>query len=980
MKIRKIRLQNIKSYVDQEITFNEGVNFISGINGAGKSTIIEAIGFALFDHHPGTIGEFLRYGTKTGTITVEFCGIDEREYRVVRKLGTSSLWTVFDLESGGELDLHGTRDVKNWLKEAMGIDQDMELEHLFRDIVGVPQGTFVAPFLETPSLRKKKFDAILKVEQYRDAYLNTRAAAKLLDERMREQEKDLAVLAAEVQDYDAVKAQVQSVTTTIRELEETLQQLEGEVQNRAQKVTELERLKERLEKTEASLQALAATIEGLEQREKDLRENLAQAAQAYRVVRNAAPGYKAYLELQEKAKLLEKQKREKEGLEQEVNRLKQTMAALQAAIGAKEKEAAARAADLQAEEKELNNRLAENAALLAKAKEKYQRIMAGQEALLRWRQSEEKLAGACAGLQDIYREINAKGQLLEGSLVQEEAAILERLEELTPLEAVAEQLEAREKELNRSREEWAKLKERLHSLQKDSQQAADGLCPFLKSPCQNVAGDLRGFFARQIAEVQKELDSLKETGLRLADEVKEAKAAREKVLVLRAEKKRLQQIQQQKEAMTGEIAQLTLRFRRPDFAELLDELRKTGDLPSDELEKCCNLWNREWQDERDLDTVLAAVEAVLEQSGTRRAAKEKDFNERLQEASNTLTRYSTEKENIIRALDQVQAKKKLLADDLAALEQEKKKLSDMEARVGETAGKAAAFKGVEEALENTRTAQEQRRRDYELYMENRATAAKKDSLERELQKLSGEIANKKDQYIRLQEEKQQLVKSFNPTAYNLEKAELDMIKQKHIAQNQILQERKNDLQEAIERLGSLEKKLAAIKKLEEDMRRTRKTQRLLEAIRGILNNAGAPIAKVYLENLSQEANEIYRQISSENAMLEWRSDYDICLTDNFQGRERVRIFKQFSGGEQMTAALAVRLALLKQQSQVRIGFFDEPTANLDTDRRLNLADTIPRVTGDFDQLFIISHDDTFDSMTDNIIQIKKDTEAGSMLE
>lgn len=175
------------------------------------------------------------------------------------------------------------------------------------------------------------------MEQYRDAYLNTRAAAKLLDERMREQEKDLAVLAAEVQDYDAAKAQVQSLKTTIRELEETLQQLEGEVQNRAQKVTELERLKERLEKTEASLQALAATIEGLEQREKDLRENLAQAAQAYRIVRNAAPGYKAYLELQEKAKLLEKQKREKEGLEQEVNRLKQTMAALQAAIGAKEK-------------------------------------------------------------------------------------------------------------------------------------------------------------------------------------------------------------------------------------------------------------------------------------------------------------------------------------------------------------------------------------------------------------------------------------------------------------------------------------------------------------------------------------------------------------------------------------------------------------------------------------------------------------------
>jgi len=81
----------------------------------------------------------------------------------------------------------------------------------------------------------------------------------------------------------------------------------------------------------------------------------------------------------------------------------------------------------------------------------------------------------------------------------------------------------------------------------------------------------------------------------------------------------------------------------------------------------------------------------------------------------------------------------------------------------------------------------------------------------------------------------------------------------------------------------------------------------------------------------------------------------------------------------MTAALAVRLALLKQQSRVKMGFFDEPTANLDSERRTSLAETIPHVTGGFNQIFIISHDDTFDSMTDNIIQLKKNEDNGSQL-
>jgi len=66
--------------------------------------------------------------------------------------------------------------------------------------------------------------------------------------------------------------------------------------------------------------------------------------------------------------------------------------------------------------------------------------------------------------------------------------------------------------------------------------------------------------------------------------------------------------------------------------------------------------------------------------------------------------------------------------------------------------------------------------------------------------------------------------------------------------------------------------------------------------------------------------------------------------------------------------LAVRMALLKELSEVNVAFFDEPTANMDEERRRNLAQQIGRIK-DFHQLFVISHDDSFEGYTDQIISL-----------
>ena len=71
-----------------------------------------------------------------------------------------------------------------------------------------------------------------------------------------------------------------------------------------------------------------------------------------------------------------------------------------------------------------------------------------------------------------------------------------------------------------------------------------------------------------------------------------------------------------------------------------------------------------------------------------------------------------------------------------------------------------------------------------------------------------------------------------------------------------------------------------------------------------------------------------------------------------------------------TVGTAVRLALLTQLSSVQFAFFDEPTTNLDDTRRSQLAQNLAGIRS-LQQLFVISHDDTFEQESYHVIQIQK---------
>jgi exonuclease SbcC len=144
----------------------------------------------------------------------------------------------------------------------------------------------------------------------------------------------------------------------------------------------------------------------------------------------------------------------------------------------------------------------------------------------------------------------------------------------------------------------------------------------------------------------------------------------------------------------------------------------------------------------------------------------------------------------------------------------------------------------------------------------------------------------------------------------------------------------------------------------------------------VFKNVSTQLSERFREEISLRADRIYRTIAEADEELIWGENYQILLRDMEDGQVRERSDDQLSGGQTMSAVVALRLALL-QTIGARIAFFDEPTSNLDASRRENLAHAFRAIDVGreevtehwYDQLFLISHDVAFTEITDQMINL-----------
>ncbi|HTL87916.1 MAG TPA: SMC family ATPase, partial [Leptolyngbya sp.] len=153
------------------------------------------------------------------------------------------------------------------------------------------------------------------------------------------------------------------------------------------------------------------------------------------------------------------------------------------------------------------------------------------------------------------------------------------------------------------------------------------------------------------------------------------------------------------------------------------------------------------------------------------------------------------------------------------------------------------------------------------------------------------------------------------------------------------------------------------------LKQKQKAERFIKFARKSYKDAAPRITERYVQSISYEADRLFRELLNRpNVALEWTRDYEIVVQEGAHSRR----FVNLSGGEQMCAALAVRLALLKVLADIDIAFFDEPTTNMDRPRRESLAEAISNIKS-LRQLFVISHDDTFEKVTENVILVERES-------
>jgi exonuclease SbcC len=235
--LKTLSLKNFKTYDSASINFKSGVTAIIGENGIGKSTILQAIEYALYGKVK-THGRF--FGTKftpdigtaliqtnknSASVKLTFTSpITKKDYTVTRKITHKGAKAQL-LEDGRTLT-SGITAVNRTVESLIGADIDS-----FSAIAYVRQGEISSLTLAPPSEREGVINSILNLEIYGEA-------AKKAGEEKRQLERKV----------DELEVQLQQIKTLYEESEKTIIELKKELDETKPKLKELTTKEKQLKK------------------------------------------------------------------------------------------------------------------------------------------------------------------------------------------------------------------------------------------------------------------------------------------------------------------------------------------------------------------------------------------------------------------------------------------------------------------------------------------------------------------------------------------------------------------------------------------------------------------------------------------------------------------------------------------------------------------------------------------------------------
>ncbi|MEM9905605.1 MAG: SMC family ATPase [Cyanobacteria bacterium P01_D01_bin.44] len=920
MHLLSVTLNNFKTHSDLHVEFQPGTNAICGENGAGKTSILEAIAWALFNYQGSyTKEDLIRNGSGSAQARVAFVSNrDSRTYEVERC--TNRGYTLFDPQLNERLPYTRIKDeVLPWLRQHLGVTPGTDLGELFANTIGVPQGTFTADFLLSPDKRKPIFDTILKVEEYRAVYQQTNSLRKYAEAQVQRLKNQIAQYAERLEIWDALKQNHDTIQAEIAASQTQLQQLEIDLAALQASRTALAHQAEQLQSIQQQRQRLTSQLTTQQQAQQRLAQAIENAQQALNICQQQQTAYATFLAADQTVKQLETQAQDRQALFEKQQ--KQQTALDQ------------RKADLT----RLQLQLEQTA-------EMQQALTELQPAIQQQQQLETQITTLQTQQQNMTQAKLQQKSLqaqLEG-LSLEQTSVRSQISTLLGLQATVDQIPTLEAQQRRLQQQLSRI---------EAAQQFEAELQHLVTQSQ----DQQATYTQQSQTALQALDELQMSIPLLSGEVIEQ---------LRSAISTGQTLTQKVlEAVDGILQDLAQQVNEAQLQNTLKTVQAS-------LKKA-------YQDQATLATLplLQQKQTQLQTQQTQLQTDLTKLGEQVVQAE-AVTAQLADLTHTLAQLNDPKGRSRLLQERLAALssvqadhDRFQQIQAKLEAQLAETRQQLDTFAALDADITLQRQLMQTHQAGYQLYLQNQKAADTLPQLQTEQQTIATALATLTEQQQTIEAQYQTLSATFDPKALQVIETRYVEVKSQcdrilgSLPQQQKLQQSLASQIEALQTIAEKRDQSQATLKQKE------RTKRFVNFARKVYKEAGPRITERYVHKISQTADRIFRELlNRSNVSLQWTRDYEISVQEGANPRR----FINLSGGEQMCAALSVRLALLKTLADIDIAFFDEPTTNMDRPRRESLAEAIARLKS-FQQLFVISHDDTFEKVTENVIIIERQT-------
>lgn len=273
MIFKRLRLKNFKSYASEIINFDKGITVIVGENGAGKSSIFEAISFALFKQHTsGKIGDLVRNNTENMSVELDFVSRG-KEYRIIRdktkSKTVSRLLTKTSSDSEFMSLCSGEREVSDNIQAILEMDAN-----LFLNAIYVRQGEIAELVDKTPAEKKLLIGRLLGLDSLETAWNNMIPLIREYENKLSEIKGKLYSKDALKEEYETKSKELNALKSRGHELESQIEEVKNLISEISESKRDMEREKEIYETQMNNLSNEKQTLERLEKDKHQLQENL----------------------------------------------------------------------------------------------------------------------------------------------------------------------------------------------------------------------------------------------------------------------------------------------------------------------------------------------------------------------------------------------------------------------------------------------------------------------------------------------------------------------------------------------------------------------------------------------------------------------------------------------------------------------------------------------------------------------------------